>query len=217
MWGNSSVINWLEIRSSSVSELETLGRDSQIHPLVIEDCIHRNQRAKLEDFDTHQFLVWFMVAKGRVYELQFIVLPSTLVFVPHEPPPEETIWKDFFKINDSAKDVWHMLYQALDRVSDVTGNEVKAIGVEINAFESKVFGEKFDPSSVLVLKRRLSEMEHAIEHLRSVPKQLQNFYQNKDDLTWKWRDLSDHCERAFRNVMYFRSQIGSTLDLYWGY
>ncbi len=150
-------------------------------------------------------------------KIEYVSNPATLVFVPHEGPPEGTSWKEYFKITSNAKDVWHALYQALDRVSDATSHEVRVVGQEIDQFESNIFSQSFDPQAILSLKRRLSMLEHSIEHLPSLAKQLQNFYQKKDDLTWKWRDLFDHCERSFRNVEYHRSHIGSTIELYWGH
>jgi Mg2+ and Co2+ transporter CorA len=67
------MVQWHEILSEKVSELEYYARENNIHPLALEDCIHRDQRPKLEDYGNHQFLVWFMVAGGITYELQFVI------------------------------------------------------------------------------------------------------------------------------------------------
>lgn len=49
---------WLSIRGQpSPAMLEALAQEFQLHPLALEDVIHTGQRAKLEDYDSHLFLV----------------------------------------------------------------------------------------------------------------------------------------------------------------
>jgi len=49
---------WLSIRGRPSPEiLEVLEKDFQLHRLALEDVIHAGQRAKLEDYDSHLFLV----------------------------------------------------------------------------------------------------------------------------------------------------------------
>ncbi len=211
------MIRWIEIQSNHVNELEMIAKESNMHPLALEDCIHRNQRAKLEDYDTHQLLVWFMMAAGKLYEMQFVVFSNHLIMVPHDPPPEGKTWKEYFKISESHKDVWHLLYQALDKCTDVTWSEVRRHFDEIDEFEEKIFTTECNPQSILSLKKHLLRIDYSIGHLASVSQQLQNFCQPKDDLNWKLRDLHDHCERIYRSIALYRSQIATTIELFWGY
>lgn len=49
---------WLSIHGRPSPEiLKTLEKDFQLHRLALEDVIHAGQRAKLEDYDSHLFLV----------------------------------------------------------------------------------------------------------------------------------------------------------------
>ena len=49
---------WLSVRGRPSPEvLEALEKDFQLHRLALEDVIHAGQRAKLEDYDSHLFLV----------------------------------------------------------------------------------------------------------------------------------------------------------------
>lgn len=49
---------WLSLRGRPSPEvLERLAKDFQLHRLALEDVIHTGQRAKLEDYDNHLFLV----------------------------------------------------------------------------------------------------------------------------------------------------------------
>ena len=211
------MIEWIEIFGDKISSLAELGQKLSIHPLALEDCFHKDQRPKLDDFENHQFLVWFMIANGKIFELQFLIFPELILFVTDDPPPEGENWRNFFGLGNEEKDVWHMLYHALDRATDVTWGHVREILDELEEFEQKIFHENFSPKSVLILKKRLSRIEFQIGHLPSVAKQIQNFYQPKSDLTWKLRDLYDHCEKINRSVALHSSQIGTVIELYWGH
>src|SRR3990172_4586840 len=107
------MITWIEITGDRLSVLAELGIQYGIHPLALEDCLHRDQHPKLEDFDNHQFLVWFMVSNEKVYEIQFIIFPDKVIFVTGGPPPSGANWRDYLKLGGEKKDVWHLVYHAL--------------------------------------------------------------------------------------------------------
>ncbi len=211
------MINWIEITGNHLSSLAELGLKYNIHPLAIEDCLHRDQRPKLEDFDAHQFLVWFMLSEGSLFEIQFIVFPDTLIFVTDTPPPKKENWRNYFNLGPDFKDVWQMIYQCLDRATDASWEEVRRIFVEIEKQEESIFLESFNPKSILYLKKTLNHMEGIIEHLPSIPKQIMELQTVKKELKWKLRDLHDHCERMYQSISLHSTQIGTIVDLYWGY
>jgi magnesium transporter len=211
------MIEWIEITGNKLSWLAELGVKYKINPLAIEDCFHKDQRPKFENFEVHQFLVWFMISNEKFYEIQFIIFPDKLIFISDDEPPRGETWRQFFKIGSEYKDVWHMVYSALDIATDATWEEVRRKFIEIEGFEQAIFQDTFDPRAVINLKKTLNRIEAIIEHLPSIPKQLEKFYTLKNDLFWKLRDLHDHCERMYTSVMMHSSQIGMVIDLYWGY
>jgi magnesium transporter len=210
-------MRWSEVYSEKLGEFLRIEDEFQVHPLAYEDCLHRNQRAKLEDFGNHQFLVWFTYTSGKLYELQFLIFPDQLIFVPHEPPPGTAkSWQEYFRLSDAPADVWHLLYQALDRSTDATIAELQKLFSEVEEFEQHIFDSELDPRQVLAVKKTLSQVDFCTGHLSSVALQLRAFCQPKDDLNWKFRDLIDHAERTNRQVSLYRAQIASSIDLYWG-
>lgn len=208
---------WIEVQSSQTKDIETIGKSLGLHALAAEDCINRDQRPKLEDYGTHQFLVWFMIYNSELYEIQFAIFSDTILVVPHELPPRGATWKEFLNVSDQHIDTRHMLYMALDRITDVSWSEVKRLFMEAEALEEKVFSAEYDPRVILDLKKRLLLIDYSMGHLPSLVKQLQNFFQPTDDLNWKFRDLHDHCERIYRSISLYRSQIATTIELFWGF
>lgn len=210
------MIKWIEILSTQAEELKTLAASLNVHPLALEDCLHRDQQPKLEDYETHKLLVWFMLAKGHVYEIQFLIFDDQILMVPHEKPPECMTWREYLKVSDNQKDSWHMLYQAIDRATDVTWQEVWQLFYKLDEFEQKMFKSDVKPQSLLLLKKKLNQIDYSIGNLSTVARQLQNSYHVKDDLRWKLRDLFDHCERLNRSITLYKSQIATTIELFWG-
>ena len=48
---------WHDLRDSNDPELDALAERYHLHPLHIEDCRHRNQRAKVEEGEGYIFVV----------------------------------------------------------------------------------------------------------------------------------------------------------------
>lgn len=209
-------MQWIEQLSSDRIKLEAMGRELGIHPLAIEDCLHSNQRAKFEDFENHQLLVWFTYANDQIYELEFVVFPHLVILVTSEPPPKGATWREYLNIGRMHRDGYHMLYQALDRATDLSSGNIRPLFEDIIEFEDRLFERTPDPRALLELKRRLAHAEFALSYLSSVVAQWQRFLNPKDDLRWRLRDLWDHCERVHQGLVFHRLQIASTMDMYWG-
>jgi magnesium transporter len=210
------MIKWIEILSTDVAKLTETAKALNVNPLALEDCLHRDQRAKLDNYDDHQLLVWFLMTKGKIYEIQFLVFADQLIVVPHAPPPEGENWREYLHISRNHSDVWLMLYHALDKAKDLTWLEVRSLVTKIDEFEDEMFKKEIDPQKLIHLKKKLNKIENAISLLPSVALQMQNLCSPTGELKWKLRDLHDNYERMFKNLAMYRSQISSTIDLYWG-
>lgn len=211
---------WIEKLASDREGLEALGRELGIHPLALEDCFHSNQRAKFDDFESHQLVVWFAFIAGQAYELEFVVFPRTVLLVSSEPPPDRATWREQLNLNLEnleQSDGFHLLFHALDRAMDLSGAHVRPLVDQLDEFEERLFREATDPIALLHLKRKIRRAVFALSFLPSVARQLQQFLHPKDDLRWKLRDLLDHCERTHQDLTFHESQIASAMDMYWGF
>jgi len=210
-------MKWIELSTLDKENVLQVLTELKVHPLTIEDCLNQGQRAKLEEYDSHQFLVWFMLANDQVFELQFIIFPDSLILVTHGEPPDGGTWQNYLKVETlRCRDMIHLLYNVLDRATDKTSLELRAISALIDSFEDKMFESSVEPRSVLALRKILSQCEFSIGHLPSLTKQMQNLYQFKDDLKWRIRDLHDHCERNKDWIEAQGEHITHAIDLYWG-
>ncbi|MCC2678812.1 MAG: corA [Pseudobdellovibrio sp.] len=206
---------WIEIKSSDPA-LPQLAKDYGVNPFAVEDCLNRDQRPKLDDYQSHQFLVWFMYSKNKVYELQFLIFPDKVIMVPFDAPPEGANWKDYLKIPAEPKDVWHLLYYVLDKMTDITWQEVRILLSKVDEIEQAIFKKDVDPNELIKLKKKLHRFDYSFGHLASVIEQLQDLIQPTNELKWKFRDLHDHCERIYESVALYRSHIASAIEMLWG-
>jgi len=214
--GTCVLPTWIEILSTDKSRLAVAAERYRVHPLALEDCEHRDQRPNLDDYETHQLLVWFMFASEHIYEIQILIFSDLLIVVPHESPPQSANWHDYLRISDQHRDVWHMLYQALDRATDMTWVEIKKLMNQVDEFEQDLFKGEMNPQVILLVKKKLNEIDASIGHLASVTKQVVNLSKPTGDLIWKFRDLHDHCERLSRSIELYRAQIVTAIELCWG-
>src|SRR5690348_12433079 len=50
-------MTWHDLKDANYPELDVLAQRYHLHPLHVEDCRHRNQRAKVEEGDGYVFVV----------------------------------------------------------------------------------------------------------------------------------------------------------------
>src|ERR1039457_739342 len=59
-------VNWFDVPDPNSPDLDELARRFHLHELQIEDCRHRPQRAKVDEYGTYMFAVLkHLVPKGQ--------------------------------------------------------------------------------------------------------------------------------------------------------
>ena len=56
---------WIDVEDTSEEELRPLAQRYGLHRLAIEDCLHLDQRPKLEEYPNHLFIVLQGFSNGR--------------------------------------------------------------------------------------------------------------------------------------------------------
>ncbi|MHB8898694.1 MAG: CorA family divalent cation transporter, partial [Thermoguttaceae bacterium] len=71
---------WIDLSKQDESSLEILAERFAFHPLTIEDCLHFDQRPKVESYEGYLFLVlhgfevdWNRVGDAQALELHMFV------------------------------------------------------------------------------------------------------------------------------------------------
>lgn len=63
---NKQKVTWIDVEGAIDAEsLAEIGSIFELHPLALEDVLHNHQRAKVEQYGKHHFIVTRMVSVGK--------------------------------------------------------------------------------------------------------------------------------------------------------
>jgi magnesium transporter len=160
-------VTWVNVDGTGdVAAVQTLGRMFNLHELAIEDIVNLHQRAKVEEYNDHLFIVLRMADKwtdGHLDQEQLcVVLGKNFVLTFQEKPGgdcldavRERIRKAHGHIRNSGPD--YLMYSIVDAVVDGYFPVLESIGEMLEELEDAIL-EKYDrwiPARILELKREV--------------------------------------------------------------
>ena len=225
---STPTVTWLNVDGlHEVDIVETIGTFYDVHPLVLEDILHTNQRPKLEVFDDYLFIVVRMLSFDEkeskiVSEQVSLVLGENYVISFQElegdvlDPLRERIRKGKGRIRELGTD--YLTYAILDVVIDNYYVILEKIGEEIERFEEDLM---FEPKQNLLqdiysLKREILFLRKSVWPLREAVSALEK---SESRLISKktrpfLRDLYDHTIQVIDTIETSRDLLAGMLDLY---
>jgi magnesium transporter len=140
-------IVWVDLVSATPEELGQMGDEFDLHPLVLEDCSHRHQRPKVEEYSGHVFLVAYGTAaakgarKAALHEVDLIA-GRQFVLSLHSGAPLDT--KAIARRVRARPELapsgsGFLLYVILDELVDSFFPALDAIGDRIERLEEAIF------------------------------------------------------------------------------
>lgn len=221
--GESSV-QWHDIRDPNDPELDRLAAEYRLHPLHIEDCRHRNQRAKAEEHGGYIFVVLKPVACSPeqvlyLTDLDIFVGEDFVITVREGACPEVDAMLDrlraswgtwtrgdqlLHRIVDGVVDAY---LPTLDRYSDLIGDLEEAVIEDPGPEELQ---------KLLNARRGLIQLRRVLANTRDVAGYLQRTGSEliSSDLWPFLRDVYDHVTRYLEIVEMERDLINGALDIY---
>lgn len=219
---------WINLDGlNQVSEIEKLGHEFELHPLVMEDIVNTEQRPKVEEYEKYIFVTLKMLYYDKngdfVREHLSVILGKNYVLTFQEANEDvfgrlrERISSGKGKIREAGAD--YLMYSILDAVIDNYFTVVESISEKIQALEEELF--KKDVSENLAgeiqhFKREILKIRKAVLPLREIVKQLQHsghpflHSKTKHYLT----DLYDHIIQVGESVELYREMAWGLMDLY---
>lgn len=221
-------VSWINLDGlSQVEILEKFGKEFKLHPLVLEDILHTEQRPKLEDHGDYIYIVLRMLsynAQRRAVdsEQMSLILGSNFVLSFQEEPGDVfdavrmRIRNDKGQIRKLGADF--LLYALLDAVVDQYFVILEELGDDIEALEEEVLANpRADVLQTLHrLKREMIYLRKAVWPLREIINVLARDgspLMQKQTLIYV-RDLYDHAIRVMDTVETFRDLISGMADIY---
>ncbi|MGC9308738.1 MAG: magnesium/cobalt transporter CorA [Thermoplasmatota archaeon] len=221
-------ITWVNIDGlHEVDILEKIGRHFDIHPLVLEDIMHTEQRPKMEDFDDYIFLIFKMFYYDptadhlKTEQVSLLLGPNWVISFQEEPGDvfeliRERIRSAKGRIRKMGAD--YLAYALMDAVVDNYFLVLEKIGEAVEDIEEEVVADP-DPETlqhIHRLKRGLIYLRKSVWPLREVISGLERV---ETDLIDKQtgiflRDVYDHTIQVIDTVETFRDMVSGMLDVY---
>lgn len=211
---------WFHVDNPNSAALDELARRFHLHPLQIEDCRHRPQRAKGEEHEEYLFIVL-----KHLHESESVVFDDLDIFLGRDflitvtERDRSFVAKATIRAQqEKVARLDRMFYYVLDEVVDGYMPVLDAIAEETADIEAEVL-EKPDPPMlrrIFVLKRKLIEFRRISSGMREV---VNGIIRREgglmgDDLDPYFRDIYDHLVRTVDLIETYRDLLTGALDIY---
>lgn len=168
-------VTWINVDGLGDAQiLRELGEIFEIHPLALEDVVNVHQRAKLEHYPGHQFLVFHQVDPGeRIQSEQIsLFLGSNFVLTFQEEagdcfePSRERMRQHVGLIRQSGPD--YLAYTLLDAIVDHYFPLLESYGERLDDLETQIIKspESTTMTQIHDIKRELLVLRRKIWPLR---------------------------------------------------
>ncbi len=219
---------WIDVLSPTEEVLTRLGERYGLHKLAIEDCLHLDQRPKLEEYGNHQFLVlqgfstptekW---ADLEMHELHFFIGPDWLITVHEKEQDSVNLTHkrlDADLAGTLGKGPDFVCYLLADAMVDHNFPMLDRFNDELEDLETAIF-EK--PTRELLqrafaLKRNLVQVRRVLSPQRDVVGLLarRGVANVQEKTTLYFRDVYDHLVRLYEQIDAARDLLGNVMEAY---
>ncbi len=225
---DSDTVTWINIDGiQNVGVLEKIGKQYDLHPLVMEDILNTDQRPKIEDHEHYLYVVLKMLSYNEAeqeiaIEQLSLVLGNNFVLSFQDKPGDvldplrERIRQSKGKIRKLGAD--YLLYAILDEVVDHYFVVMEKLGEKVEQIEG-IVAVKPRPDTlpqIHRLKREMIVLRKAVWPLRELITTLRHDDTPllKESTAIYFRDLNDHIVQIIEGVEAYRDMLSSMLDIY---
>lgn len=224
----SSTVFWLNVDGvQDVALLEQIASTFQLHPLVLEDIANTDQRAKVEDYDNHLYIVIRQLSYDRdADEVQSeqvsLVLADKLLisFGEREGDLFNSVRERirFAKGKIRTMDADYLLYRLIDAVVDHYFVVLEALGERIERLENQLVDDSSTDAlqEIHRLKREIMFVRRSVWPLREVLGSLEHEESEliREHTEIYFRDVHDHTIQVIETVETYRDMMSGLMDLY---
>lgn len=216
---------WIDV--AGLSDLDTVrqvGEQFGLHRLAIEDAVHVHQRAKVEDYPTHDFLVLRTVNPGEHLDSEQLAICVGADFVvTFQERPGDCFDAIRARLRDpsgriAAAGADTLAYALLDAAVDVYFPVMEQCGDRLEAIEQRILDHaeaRAIAADLHCLRRELLELRRSLWPLREATGALlRNECPRFSAAVLPYlRDVHDHVIQLLDLLENYREMAGSLLEL----
>lgn len=221
-------VTWINVDGlQHIDKIEDIGKQYDLHPLVLEDIVNTTQRPKIDEYEDYLFVVlkmlYYDVNEEIVIEQVSFVLGKNYVLTFQEAEGDVfgTIRERLRFANGRIRGLKsdYLLYALIDAVVDNYFSIIETLGNKIEDLETELFtGHAREDVNIEVqqLKREILKVRRAIFPLREIINRIEK---GEHPLIYKrtityYRDIYDHLIQVSENIDIYREMIWSLMDMY---
>lgn len=213
---------WVDMTDPSPDQMEAVGAALKLHPLIVEDVLEGNQRAKIELTDGVVHLVLFALTHGKRFVASEIDLVLGLGFLltvhddGWDPRASHHLRSGPKPVMAHGPD--HLLWAVSDDIVDGYFPFVDDLGEAIDSIQDAIIAAPTSDAleRLFAMKRELIEVRRAASPTREAFAQLTNRdipLIDQEEIVY-FRDVYDHVIRLTDELDNYRELASSTLDVY---
>ncbi|MCX7878724.1 MAG: magnesium/cobalt transporter CorA [Ignavibacteria bacterium] len=222
-------INWIDIEGlNNVNLIGEIGKQLELHPLVTEDILNVEQRAKTEDYENYTYIVLRMFhLKGEnkeiIPEQLSIILGKNFIATFQEGIEGDSFQKIRARLRENYSvegkiTLDYLLYLLIDSVIDSYFDVLEILGERTESIEEELVNnpDKNTLTSIYTLKREMLFLRKTIWPLREAIVHLERNTKgliSAHTLPY-YRDLYDHTINVLDTMETYREMLTSMIDIY---
>jgi len=224
---NTKTITWINIDGiHNVENIQKLGDCFGLHPLVMEDILHTDQRPKMEDHDDYFYIVLKMLLNQKTPE--FMTEQVSLILGPNFVISFQETEGDVFnhvrtrlataksRIRKMGADF--LAYSLIDAIVDSYFIVLEKTGERLEDIEEDLMTEPSQKTlrAIHQMKREMIYLRKSVWPLREVISALnrEDSPLIKDSTKIYLRDVYDHTIQVIDAIETFRDMLSGILDIY---
>ncbi|WP_296317716.1 magnesium/cobalt transporter CorA [Winogradskyella sp. UBA3174] len=221
-------VTWINVDGLKyIDEIANIGKQYNLHPLVLEDIVNTTQRPKIDEYDNYLFvslkMLYYDKDENIVIEQVSFVLGKNYVITFQESEGDvfDTIRERLRLNNGRIRGLKsdYLMYALIDAVVDNYFSIIETLGNKIEDLETDLFAENTRDNiniEVQQLKREILKVRRAIFPLREIISRVEK---GEHPLIYKrtityYRDIYDHLIQVSENIDIYREMIWSLMDMY---
>ena len=225
---NTSTVTWINIDGLHNTEIiEKLGREFELHPLILEDILNTGQRPKFEDVDNYVFTVLNMLSYDEPNQTTQAEQVSLVLGANFVISFQESIGDVFEQIRDRIRNSKgrirkmgsdYLTYALLDAIVDNYFLILEKFGEKIEYMEEGLVSEPTEKTlqQIHAIKREMVFLRKSVWPLRELINSLVRSESKliKESTGIYLRDVYDHTIQVIDTVETFRDMVSGMLDIY---
>ena len=213
-------LRWIDVEHPSKADIEQIRKEfPQVHPLTLEDTLSPIQRAKIDIFADHLFIVLhFPVLEkkgGRVTSAEVdIILGRDFLVTIHDGriKPFMDLFDDALDDKKTRQEIFlkssagFLLYSILNKILDSVFPLLYKIDTELDLIEDKIFeGENISKQieDLSVQRRNILVFRRIVSPQRNIMPQIRDrlsLIGIRGEMSIYFNDLVDHVEKTWQTL-----------------